>query len=62
MELFAQILGMTLIVLGLLAVVGGVGALIYYNLLRPGRKKNALSEPAIHPGVASDEQSGDRPA
>ena len=59
MDLFAQIFGMTLMVLGTLTVVVSIGALIYYNLFWVRRKKGT---PGGQPGTASDQQSGDAPA
>ena len=59
MDLFAQIFGMTLMVLGTLTVVVSIGALIYYNLFWVRRKKGA---PGGQPGPASDQQSGDATA
>ena len=57
MELFTQILGMTLIVLGLLAVAGGIVGLLYIHVW-PGLKEEA--DPVEHstPGVAANEPSG----
>lgn len=53
MELFAQILGMTLIVLGLLTVVISLGALFYVNVW-PGLKDNRANPPGA--GAAANEQ------
>ena len=54
MDLFAQILGMTLIVLGLLTVVIGLGALFYINVW-PGLKEDRANPPVA--GAAASEQT-----
>ena len=53
MDLFAQILGMTLIVLGLLTVVISLGALFYVNVW-PGLKEDRANPPGS--GAAASEQ------
>ena len=53
MDLFAQILGMTLIVLGLLGVVIGIGGLFYVNVW-PGLKEDRANPRGA--GAAANEQ------
>ena len=53
MDLFAQILGMTMIVLGLLTAVIGLGALFYINVW-PGLKEDRVNRPGS--GAAANEQ------
>ena len=55
MELFSQILGMTLIVLGLLTVVISLGALFYVNVW-PGLKDNRANPSGSGTGAAANEQ------
>lgn len=55
MELFSQILGMTLIVLGLLTVVISLGALFYVNVW-PGLKDNRPNPPGSGTGAAANDQ------
>ena len=57
MDLFAQILGMTLIVLGLLTVVISLGALFYVNVW-PGLKEDRANPPGS--GAAASEQADEQ--
>ena len=53
MELFTQILGMTMIVLGLLTAVICIGVLFYINVW-PGLKEDRANPPGS--GAAANEQ------